>query len=97
MPKFKCTNEECVKHTELDFYPKVTFKYNAETKRLESDQSICPVCGSFREVPSEGITNAWFKAEGDRNYNNKTIKKYDYDREAANRTTAKLSEKGVQE
>ncbi len=35
----------------------------------------------------------WFKSENGRNYNNKTIKKYDYDHEAAKSTTVDTSGK----
>jgi len=81
MPKFRCTNSECVKHTELDYYPKVRFLWNATSEKLESSYDECPVCGAHREVFKEekGFTNAWYKSENARNYNNKAVKKFDYD------------------
>ena len=81
MPKFKCENIECIKHTEIEDIRKVRFTWNPKTMRLESEHDICPECGSYRNVVKEegGFTNMWFKSEDSRNYNNKTVKKYDYD------------------
>lgn len=80
MPSFQCPNTECEKHTEHDYYAKVRFMWNPATGKLESEYDKCPTCGSLRKVVrEEGFTNAWFKSEDARNYNNKTVKKYDYD------------------
>jgi hypothetical protein len=81
MPKFKCENEECVKHTELDHELRVKFVWNPETMRFTSPYDECPVCGSHRNVVKEDakFDMPWFKSEDARNYNNKKVKKYDYD------------------
>ena len=58
--------------------------WNEKTSKLEAEEAKCVACGNQREtVQEEGpIELPWFKAENARNYNNKTIKKFDYDREA---------------
>lgn len=78
MPKFKCENKECIKHTELDHELKVRFVWNTDTQRLESEYDKCPVCSSHRNVVKDENTGMpWFKSEDSRNYNNKKVKKTD--------------------
>ncbi len=81
MPKFKCLNEKCETFNKEEYYPRVCYTWNSVLMRMECEHSFCPVCGEFREPIKEyaGFTEAWFKAESSRNYNNKTVKKYDYD------------------
>ena len=81
MPKFQCTNTECENHTNLEYQPKVRFLWNATLGKLVSPYDECPLCGSHRKVFKEyaGFTQSWFKSEDSRNYDNKTIKKFDYD------------------
>ena len=81
MPKFKCENPECIKHTEIDHEVRVRFVWNPDTKRLESPYDKCPVCGSHRNVIREGNIGdmPWFKSEDSRNYDNKKVKRYEQD------------------
>ena len=96
MPKFKCQNEKCSNFDKEEYYPKVRYKFNEQTERLECDESFCGSCGDYRETIKdyEGPSNIWFKGEKDRNYNNKSVKKYDYDEKAFNNQTATISKKG---
>ena len=96
MPRFKCINEDCSEVGE-ELIPHVKFVWNEETQKLEAPEAACPVCGVQREVVKEAgpIGVPWFKPENAKNYNNKTVKQYDYDREAAKSTTAPLSGKGL--
>lgn len=95
MPNFKCLNKDCQNYDKIDLIPNVTFKWNENTQRLESEYDPCPVCGERRVTVKdyEGFTDAWFKAESCRNYNNKVVKKYDYDRDAVGQTNLKLEKK----
>jgi len=97
MPIFKCQNKDCEKHEDLDYEPIVRFRYDANRGELVSDFNTCPICGKWRETVREkgDIKIPWFKAEGNRNYNNKAVKQYDYDRKAAHATTASISKKKV--
>jgi hypothetical protein len=63
--------------------------------RLEADENFCPVCKQFRDPEKEytGWNNAWFKAESNRNYNNKSIAQYDYDRSVRDTQTVELPKK----
>lgn len=81
MPRFICQNEKCSEFGKAEYHPKITYTWNAALMRFECDFSFCKVCGEFREPVKEyaGFTEAWFKAESNRNYNNKVVKKYDYD------------------
>jgi hypothetical protein len=60
----------------------VKFVWNEKRLKFEANEEICPTCGERREtVREEGpIKIPWFKAENARNYNNKRVRKYDYDR-----------------
>lgn len=95
MPNFKCQNKECELFDKDNYQPTVRFKWNPENQRFESNYSFCPSCKSFidPEKEYEGFTNAWFKGENDRNYDNKRVKKYDFDRDAANLSNAKIAKK----
>jgi len=95
MPVFICKNDRCSNNGKREHYPRVTYKWNDETKRLEADESFCPLCGTFREPEKEydGWTKAWFKDEINRNYNNKTVKKYDYDHRTSDEQTIKINKK----
>ena len=95
MPTFRCGNNECSQFGNQELIPHVKFIWNEETSKLEADEAICNGCGRQREVVREAgsIQIPWFKPENGKNYNNKTIKKYDYDYEAANATSATLSSK----
>lgn len=92
MPKFICKNKECSNYNVVETYQRVTYKWNPELMRLEAEESFCPVCGQFRqpEKEYEGFTEAWFKAESNRNYNNKQVAKYDYDRNVEQSPTFKI-------
>jgi hypothetical protein len=92
MPRFRCINKRCDQFGEEELVPHVKFKWNEEKKTLEAPEAECPSCSYQRETVKEPgpIAIPWFKPENAKNYNNKTIKKYDYDREAAHATTAKL-------
>jgi len=78
MPRFKCTNTECDNE---ELIPHVRFKWDEKQSKLTSDHDTCPICGSTRDVVKEydGASNLWFKAENAKNYNNKSVKQYDYD------------------
>lgn len=93
MPKFKCQNKVCKNFGKEERYQKVMYRWNEKLMRFESDYSFCPVCGQYREPVKEyeGFTQAWFKAESNRNYNNKVIKKYDWDRDAVKETNISIS------
>jgi len=54
------------------------YTFDTELRTLVSDKDICKECGKQREQLSEGsITSLpWFKADNDRNNNNKKIKKF---------------------
>jgi len=93
MPKFKCNNSKCPGYRYEELVPHVKFKFNEETKKLEAPEAACPGCSQQRETVREDgpIGVPWFKAENSRNYNNKTIKQYDYDRDAAHATRGKLT------
>jgi hypothetical protein len=95
MPEFKCENEECPKCGEVELVPRVKFVWNEATQKLEADEATCDSCGRQRTTIREAgpIQIPWFKPENGKNYNNKKIKKYDYDHEAANAKTASLSKK----
>jgi len=97
MPEFRCNDEECQGYSIKELIPKVKFIWNETTNRLESERAACPICGQQRDVVKEAgpIGIPWFKPENAKNHNNKTVKKYDYDHEAANSNTASLSGKGV--
>ena len=88
MPRFRCTNTECREYNKEELIPHVMFKWNEKTQKFTSKEDQCPVCNSIREtVKEEGdIKIPYFKAENAKNYNNKSIRKYDYDHEAANAT-----------
>ena len=81
MPKFKCENEKCSKFGKVEHFTHVRYRWNEKTLRLEADESFCSECETFRNPIKEyeGWSDAWFKAESNRNYNNKTVKKYDFD------------------
>ena len=97
MPKFQCENEECVKHTEMDIEARVRFVWNPEKMKLESPYDVCPVCGGERKVfKDESIGMPWFKSEDSRNYNNKTIKKHDFDYQPSDDKPVKLSRENLQ-
>jgi hypothetical protein len=92
MPTFKCNHPECPDYGKEELIPSVKFVWNDESARLEAKEAECAYCKSQREVVKEPgpIAIPWFKPENGKNHNNKTIKKYDYDREAANSTSVKL-------
>ena len=100
MPMFKCNNPLCKDFGEEEFIPHVKFVWNEETKHLEANEAACKECGKQREVVRDKgpIQIPWFKAENSRNYDNKKIKKYDYDREAfkSESEPVKLSRKEIQ-
>lgn len=85
MAKFICHNPECSNNGIVEHYTRISYKWNVSTMRLEAEESFCPVCGEFRhpEKEYEGFTEAWFKAESNRNYDNKKVKQYDYDHNVA--------------
>jgi len=95
MPKFKCQNKECDNFDKEEHYPRITYTWNEKLMRFECEYSFCPVCGQFREPIKEyaGFTEAWFKGESSRNYNNKVVKQYDWDRDAVKQTNLKVSKK----
>jgi len=97
MPKFKCENPQCIKHTEVDHEPSVRFTWNPETMRLESPYDTCPECGSHRNVvKKEGpITMPWFKSEDSRNYNNKKVKKYENEYNPADDKAVALNQENM--
>lgn len=92
MPKFICNNEKCDNAGKVEHFTRVKYRWNETTMRLEADESFCSHCGNFREPVKEfeGWTDAWFKAESNRNYNNKVVKKYDYDHDVHKNQTIKL-------
>lgn len=92
MPKFKCSNKECSNYNKVEHYTSVKYKWNEKTMKLEADESFCSVCGTFREPIKEydGWSDAWFKAESNRNYDNKVVKKYDYDHSIHDEKVEKL-------
>ena len=92
MPKFICKNEQCKNYNKVEHFTRVRYNWNEKTMRLEATESFCSQCGNFREPEKEfkGWTDAWFKAESNRNYDNKKIKKYDYDHDVHKNQTIKL-------
>lgn len=99
MPRFKCQNEQCSNFDkEPEFYPRINYIWNSGLLRFECEHSFCPVCGEFREPIKEyaGFTEAWFKAESNRNYNNKTVKQYDWDRNVIKNTTVEVGRRRKQ-
>lgn len=94
MPKFRCDNPDCKGVGQTEIIPHVRFIWNEKTGKLEAAEAACSSCGEQREVVKEKgpIQVPWFKPENAKNYNNKTIKKYDYDHDAANASRAKLSD-----
>jgi len=97
MPEFRCNNEDCSEKEKVELIPHVKFVWNETTQHLEAKEAICSGCGRQREVLREDgpIQIPWFKPENAKNHNNKTIKKYDYDHEAATQSTVKLPKKAV--
>ena len=91
MPTFKCENPECSQFGNSELIPSVKFIWNETTRKLEADEATCNGCGRQREtVRQDGpIQIPWFKPENAKNHNNKIIKKYDYDHEAAKSTSVK--------
>jgi hypothetical protein len=73
--------KECEFYQQEELVPSVKFIWNPKTKKLESDKAKCKGCGEQREVVREPgpIGLPWFKAENARNYNNKKVRKYDFD------------------
>lgn len=92
MPKFICKNKDCDNYNKEEYYPRVRYRWNTKLMRLEADESFCSVCGEFRKPVKdyEGWTDAWFKAESNRNYDNKKVKKYDYDHSVEQTQTIKI-------
>lgn len=92
MPKFRCNNTECQLHGMEEIIPHVKFMWNEKRLKFEADEEICPGCGKRRETVKEPgpIQIPWFKGENARNYDNKRIKKYDYDHAAALPETIKI-------
>jgi len=101
MPRFKCNNKECSDVGKEELIPHVKFIWNESTQKLEADEAACPSCGRQREVVREAgpIQIPWFKPENAKNYNNKKIKKYDYDKEAveSDKRSVKLSKANISE
>ena len=97
MPEFRCNNEDCSEKGKVELIPRVKFVWNETTQKLEASEAVCSGCGQQRETIRQtgNIQIPWFKPENAKNHNNKTIKKYDYDHEAANQSTAKLPKKAV--
>ena len=97
MPTFKCNDIDCEGYALEELIPHVKFVWNDETAKLEAKEAECSFCKNQRPtVPEPGpIKIPWFKPENGKNHNNKTIKKFDYDREAANSTTVELPKKKV--
>jgi len=97
MPEFKCNNEDCSLKGKVELIPHVKFVWNETTQKLDAKEALCPGCRREREQLREAgpIKIPWFKPENAKNHNNKTIKKYDYDHEAANQSTVKLPKKAV--
>mgnify|MGYP001000787791 CR=1 FL=1 len=95
MPVFICENKDCSNYGKKESYQRVSYKWNQETMRLEADESFCPVCGNYRNPVKEyeGWSDAWFKAESNRNYNNKKVKQYDWDRSVATDNTLEINKK----
>jgi len=84
-------------YEQKELIPNVKFIWNEKTLKLEAEKAKCPHCSFQREVVKEPgpIVIPWFKPENAKNYDNKTVKKYDYDHEAANSTSASLFGKGI--
>lgn len=97
MPTFRCDNDECPQFGLTELIPNVKFIWNEKTQKLEADEAACDNCGRQREAVREAgpIQIPWFKPENAKNHNNKTIKKYDYDHEAAKSTTVDASGKTI--
>lgn len=93
MPTFKCNHPECPGYGKEELIPVVKFIWNEDNHKLEAKEAECEYCESQREVVKEPgpIVIPWFKGENAKNHDNKKIKKYDYDHEAANSTTIDLS------
>ena len=81
MPIFRCDNDECPQFGGTELIPHVRFIWNEKTGKLEASKAACPNCNKQRTVVKEAgpIGVPWFKPENAKNYNNKTVKKYDYD------------------
>lgn len=81
MPTFRCTKPECEGFGKEEIIPRVMFVWNEKTEKLEASEAACSFCGEQREVVREDgpIGVPWFKPENAKNYNNKKVKKYDYD------------------
>jgi hypothetical protein len=92
MPRFRCNNTECQDFEKEELIPRVKFIWNEDTFKFEADEEICPACRKRRETVREPgpIKMPWFKAENSRNYNNKKVKQYDYDRSAVRPETVKI-------
>lgn len=84
MPTFRCNNPLCGDYGKEELIPHVRFIWNEKTKKLEAEEAECLACNEQREVVQEPgpIKIPWFKAENARNYDNKKVKQYDYDRDA---------------
>lgn len=93
MPRFKCINKNCNKFDQVELVPCVKFVFNEKTGKLVADKAVCKECGKMREqlVEEGDINNVWFKPENAKNYNNKKVKRYDFDPAAAKSETVKLS------
>lgn len=78
MPRFKCRNKTCSRCDIVELIPTVRFKWNSDTRELETDEAICRECKQVRETLDEGSLTKmpWFKADNDRNNDNKRIRKY---------------------
>lgn len=92
MSKFICQNKNCSNFNKVESFQKLRYEWNPKTMRLEADESFCSVCKEYRnpEKEGKGWTNAWFKAESNRNYDNKKVKQFDYDRSYTNTQTIKI-------
>jgi len=95
MPTFRCDNDDCPQFGGTELIPHVKFVWNETINKLEAKEAECPNCGRQRETVREDgpIQIPWFKPENAKNHNNKTIKKYDYDHDAAKSTTVDISGK----
>jgi hypothetical protein len=83
MPRFKCNTKDCPNRDVVELIPRVRYVFDTESRKLVSKEAICKHCGKQREQLLEGSLTQmpWFKAQNDRNYNNKEVKQYDYDKE----------------
>ena len=92
MPRFKCMIKECKFYQQEELVPSVKFIWNPKTKKLESDKAKCKGCGEQREVVREEgpVGMPWFKAENAKNYNNKKVRKYDFDASSVTNEVTKI-------